>query len=256
VKKIWAIFKKETGSYFNSPVAYVLLAVYAVITGFFFYAMTAEFISYSLRTQSTYVPGIATMNVNEMLIRPLISTYGFICIILLPMLTMRLFAEENSSGTIRLLLSSPISDAQVVIGKYLAALAFFAIMLLTTIIHQAFYFMYSSPELLATLIGYIGLFLMGAAFISIGMFVSAVSRNQIIAVVLTFGILLLFWIITWAGDNASATVKHLLEYIGIYNHHQDMAKGVLDTTDIIYYLSIIIAGILSTRKAIEARRWS
>jgi ABC-2 type transport system permease protein len=255
MKQIWCIFKKEVHSYFISPVAPVLMSVFLLLAGFFYYAMTTDFLSSGFGG----IPGAPhgpdqCLNINEMLIRPLIMTYGFIAVLLLPMLSMRLFAEERRSGTIRLLLAAPVTSLQVVFGKYFAAVFVYLMLLACTGLYQITYFVYSAPEILPVLAGYLGLFLMGAAFISVGMWISSLTRSQVVAVVITLGVLLLFWLISWAGGAAAPHIKKILDYISLYNHYQDMAKGVLDTTDGVYYLTLIVGGIYFTQRSVESYR--
>lgn len=253
---IYYIFKKELKSYFLSPVAYILLAVFSAVTGFFFFAMTSEFMNYTFRIDAGQAGvGTPSLNVNEMLVRPLFSTIGFISIFLLPLFTMRMFAGEKRSGTIQLILTSPLKSSHFILGKYLAALTVYCMMLAITFFDVSMYFIYSSAEWKPVLVGYGGLFLSGAAFISLGAFLSSLTKNQVSAAVATFGLLLFFWVISWMTDGLEQPYRGIFAYLSVYNHHQDMVKGVLDTKDLVYYGSVIFLGLLLTEKSIELFRW-
>lgn len=256
MNSIRALFRREIREYFCSPVAYVILAVFVTLTGFFFYLLTSEFLAYSLRTESHHIRGVMqTPNLNEMVIRPLFSTTGFLCMLLLPMVSMRLIAAERRSGTIQLLLTSPIRSWELALGKYAASLGFYLVMVMMTGAYLLPLFYYSSPDIQPVLVGMLGLALMGAAFLALGLFVSSLTQSQIVAGTLTFGLLFLFWIVSWAGENTSGSVRVFLEYISLYQHHQDMAKGILNSSDIVYYASLIFLGLFLTTKRLEALRW-
>jgi len=173
----------------------------------------------------------------------------------LPLLTMRLFAEEKKIGTEELLFTSPISVGQIILGKYLAALAVLAIMLAMTLLPAVFTFLWGNPELPQVLNGYLGLFLMGSAFIAVGLFFSSLTENQIVSAMLTFGALLLFWILNWAAYSATGMWKGVLNYLSIFQHFDDMTRGILDTKDIVYYLSMSFFGLFLAHSVIQSKRW-
>lgn len=165
MKNTWAIYKRELGEFFVSPVAYALLIVFAALGGFFFFALTSEYLTYCLRTDAYALQGNPTPpNVNEMLLRPLFSTLGFISLLFLPLVSMRLLSQETRSGSMQLLLTSPLKSGDIVLGKYLAALTVFACMLAITGFYVLFYFLHSAPDWQPALVGFMGLFLLGAAF--------------------------------------------------------------------------------------------
>jgi ABC-2 type transport system permease protein len=170
-------------------------------------------------------------------------------------LTMRLFAEEKKTGTEELLYTSPVSVAQIILCKFLASLLVLAAMLGLTAILSVFTFLYGNPEVAPILNGYLGLFLMGASFIAIGIFFSSLTENQIVAAILTFGALLLFWIINWASSSASGIWKDVFNYLSFFQHFDNMTQGILDTTDLVYYLSFAGFGIFLTHSVIQSRRW-
>ena len=174
---------------------------------------------------------------------------------LLPMVTMRTYSEEKRSGTIELLLTSPITDWQIILGKFIGAMALYGAMLLVTMIHLGLLFYFGRPEWKPVLTAYLGLLLLGGCFVSVGLFISSLTKNQIVAGMVTFAVFLLLWVITWIGSFSGPTVDQLTQYLSIVDHLDDFGKGVLDTTHIIYYLSFITFGLFLTSKSVESERW-
>jgi len=254
MKNIWAIFKKEIKTYFTSPIAYVVITVFLVLIGFFFYSLIWFFNSQSLQlAQNQYY--YQQLNINQMVYSPLFQNMSIILLLMIPLLTMRLFSEEKKINTDELLYTCPISINQIILGKYFASLFVLLAMLLLTGILSIFTFAYGNPELVPILNGYLGLFLMGAAFIAVGIFFSSLTENQIVAAILTFGTLLLFWILNWASYSAGGIWKGVLNYLSFIQHFDDMTRGILDTTDLVYYLSFVFLGLFLTHSVIQSRRW-
>jgi len=254
MKNIWAITKKEIKSYFTSPIAYVVITVFLVLVGFFFYSLIWWFNSQSMQ-MSRNPAYFQQLNINQMVYSPLFQNISIILLLMLPLLTMRLFSEEKKIGTDELLYTSPISVNQIILGKYLASLIVLFIMLLLTGIPSIFTFAYGNPELAPLLSGYLGLFMMGAAFIAVGIFFSSLTENQIVSAILTFGALLLFWILNWASYAAGGIWKDVLNYLSFFQHFDDLTRGILDTTDVVYYLSFAFFGLFLTHSVIQSRRW-
>jgi ABC-2 type transport system permease protein len=254
MKAVWTITKKELRSYFTSPIAYVVMTVFMVLVGFFFYSLVLWFNAQSM--QMAQNPAYAQqMNINQMVFGPLFNNMSIILLLMLPLLTMRLFSEEKKTGTEELLLTSPISVWQIILGKFLASLLVLLAMLALTGLLTLFTFLYGNPEPAPILNGYLGLFLMGAAFLAIGIFFSSLTENQIVAAILTFGALLLFWVLSWASNSASGFWKDVLNYVSFFQHFDNAAQGILDTTDLIYYLSFASFGVFLTHSVIQSRRW-
>ncbi len=254
MRNIWSITKKEIKTYFSTPIAYVVIFVFLVVTGFFFYSLIMWFNSQAIQmAQNPYYA--QQMNINQMVYATLFHNISIILLFMLPLLTMRLFSEEMKSGTDELLYTSPLSVSQIVLGKYIAALVVLAVMLGLSASLSVFTFVYGNPELPQILNGYLGLFLMGAAFIGAGVFFSSLTRNQIISAILTFGALILFLVLNWASNFASGLWKSVLDYISIFQHFDDMTRGILDTKDLVYYLSFAFFGLFLTHSFILSRRW-
>jgi ABC-2 type transport system permease protein len=252
--KVWPIFKKEMRLYFTSPIAWVILTIFTLITGYFFYSIFAYYTLASM--QSMMNPMMAReMNVTDNVLRPLFSNISVILLLLMPLLTMRLFAEERRSGTIELLLTYPVRDGAVLLGKYLAALAMYGVMLAVTLVYPALVLYFARVEWGVLATGYLGLLLMGATFLAVGLFASSLTENQIVASVITFGVLLIFWVIGWSSDYAGGMWGRILSHISLLEHFDSFAKGVLDTKDILYYVNFTLVALFLTLRSLEARRW-
>jgi ABC-2 type transport system permease protein len=171
------------------------------------------------------------------------------------MVTMRTYSEEKRSGTIELLLTSPVTDFQIIMGKFLGAVALYVIMLAVTVVHLGLLFIYGNPEWKPIFTAYIGLLLLGSCFISLGLLISSLTKNQIVAGMVTFAVFLMLWVITWIGSFSGPTVDKLAQYLSIIDHYDDFGKGVLDTTHVIYYLSFITFGLFLTAKSVDTERW-
>jgi ABC-2 type transport system permease protein len=253
--KIWPIYKKELRLYFTSPVAYVVLAIFVLIASFFFVSIFQYFARASMQVAMNPQMG-RDLNVTDSVLRPLFSNVSVILLLLMPLVTMRLFAEERRSGTIELLLTYPVRDGAVLVGKYLAALTLYGVMLAATFTYPAILAWFARLEWGPTLTGYVGLLLMGAMFLAVGLFASTLTENQIVAAVVTFGVLLMFWIIGWTAEFATGPLGAVLTHLSILEHNDTFAKGVLDTKDVIYYVDFTALALFLTLRSLESRRWS
>jgi ABC-2 type transport system permease protein len=255
LSNILAIAQKELKSYFSSPIAYIALGFWAFIYGYFFVAILQFFVRQSLQ-MGQFSAGPQAMNINQQLIRPLVAqNVPILVLFLLPMVTMRTYSEEKRSGTIELLLTSPVTDWEIILGKFLGAMSLYAAMLAVTLIHVGILFIYGHPEWKPVATVYLGLLLLGGCFISVGLFISSLTKNQIVAGMATFAVFLLLWVITWIGSFSGPTVDSLTQYLSIVDHLDDFGKGVLDTTHLIYYLSFITFGLFITAKSVDSERW-
>jgi ABC-2 type transport system permease protein len=253
MRNIWVIAQKELNSYFVSPVAYLLLTMFAIIFGFFFWNSVGYFNAASLQSQ---MGGQAMpMSVNEYVIRPLLSNIGVVGLFFIPMISMRLFAEEKRLGTIELLATSPIRDIEVIIGKWLAAMILYGVLLLFSAINFAFLFRYGNPDWKPLAIGYLGLLLQAGGLLAIGTFISSLTKNQIIAGAATFGVCLLLWVLEWVSGYETATWAKVLAYFSVITHYDSFSKGVLDTKDAVFYVSMIFLGLFLTSRSMESLRW-
>ena len=254
MSNVLAIARKELRSYFVSPIAYVVVGFFALLFGWFYVSSLSILVRFSTQA-GMFGGGPQAINMNEFMVRPLLSNTAIILLFILPFLTARAYAEEKRSGTIELLLTSPVSDLHIILGKYLGALTLFLLMLSVTAVHMGFLFWYGEPELGPILSGYLGLVLMGGSFIALGLLISSTTRNQIVAGVGTFSLLLLFWVLGWMADAAGPTTGAVLSYLSILDHFEDFAQGVIDTAHVAYYVSFIAFGLYLTAKSVDSERW-
>lgn len=251
MSNILTIAQKEFRSYFASPIAYVIVGLFALLFGWFFVTGLAFFARFS----SPFGGGPPSINVNESLVRPLLGNATVLLLLVLPLITMRTYAEEKRSGTMELLLTSPLTDVQIVLGKFLGAMALYTLMLAVTLIDVGMLFMYGNPEWQPIATGYLGLWLMGGSFISIGLFLSSTTKNQIVAGMLTFAVVLLLYVMSWMSDSVGPTGQAILTYLSVVDHFDDFSKGVIDTSHLAYYASFIGFGLFLTVKSVDSERW-
>jgi ABC-2 type transport system permease protein len=253
MRNIWALIRKEFKAYFTSPIAYVVLAVFLVLSGYFFFGLTAAFNIQSMHYSRYQGAQGAELNVNEMVIRPLLYNMSIILLLMIPMFTMRMYAEEKKGGTLELLLTSPLTHTQLILGKFFSGLAVYLLMMVLTGILPGILFIFGTPDSGPILAGYVGILLMGAAYISVGCMASSLTENQIIAAVITFGILLLLWVIGWAKHFIGPEIGNVLAYLSIIEHFNDFAKGIIDSKHVVYYLSFIFFNLFLNRQSIDLK---
>jgi len=253
MRNVIVIFKKELKSYFASPIAYLLLTIFAVIFGFFFYSATRFFVLQGMQMQM--MGRGMPMDVNEYVIRPLLTNASVIGLFLIPMITMRLYAEEKRSGTIELLMTSPVRDLEIVLGKWLAALVLYAAILGVSGINMSILFAFGRPDWKPILVGFLGLLLQGGCLLAIGIFISTLTRNQIIAGGATFAVCLMLWVLDWVSAYDQSAWGKVVSYLSVVTHFEPFAKGVIDTKDVVFYLSMIFFGLFLTARSVESLRW-
>ena len=253
MRNVLVIFKKEMKSYFASPIAYLLLTIFAVIFGFFFYTFTRLFVLQGMQMQM--MGRGMPMDVNEQVIRPLLSNASVLGLFLIPMITMRLYAEEKRSGTIELLMTSPVRDLEIVLGKWLAALVLYAAILGISGINMGILFAFGRPDWKPVLVGFLGLLLQGGCLLAVGIFISTLTRNQIIAGGATFAVCLMLWVLDWVSAYDQSAWAKVVSYLSVVTHFEPFSKGVIDTKDVIFYLSMIFLGLFLTVRSVESLRW-
>jgi ABC-2 type transport system permease protein len=254
MRNILAIAHKELRSYFASPIAYVVIGLFALFYGYFFALMLQVFVRNSMN-MGQMGGGQQPMNINQDMLRPVLQNVTILLLFVLPAITMRTYAEERRSGTIELLLTSPVSDIEILLGKFLGALSLYGTMLAVTFIHVGILFVYGNPELKPILTAYLGLLLLGGSFIAVGMFVSTLTTNQIVAYIITFSVLLMLWVISWLGSISTGTFTDITNYLSIVDHFDDFSKGVIDTTHLIYYFSVMTFSLYLTVRSVDSERW-
>lgn len=253
MRNMWIVCQKELRSYFVSPIAYILFIIYAAIFGFFFWNMVGAFVYYSMESQMR--GEMYPMNLNDQVVRQLFGNINVINLLIIPLMTMRLFAEEKRNGTIELLATSPIRDGEVIFGKWLASVMLYAAMLVFTCLNFLFLFKYGNPDWKPMAVSLLGVLLQAAALLAIGIFISTLTKNQIIAGAVTFGVCLLIFVLGWVGEFQYSTWAQVMTYMSTTTHMQSFLKGVIDTKDAIYYLSAIFLGLFLTARSLESLRW-
>jgi ABC-2 type transport system permease protein len=240
-------------SYFRSPIAYTVIALWALIGGFFFYFGLSFFVQRSV--ESAMQGQAFPMDINEWIVRPLLSNVNVVALFLIPMITMRLFAEEKRTGTIELLMTSPINDWEIVMGKWLAALGLYTIMLLVSLLNMAVLFRYGQPDWKPMAVGYLGLLLQGGCLLAIGTFISTCTSNQIVAGAIGFAVSLLLFVLNWVSEFGSTITDRVIGYFSVQAHFESFSKGVLDSKDIVFYVTMIMLGLFLTSRSLESVRW-
>ncbi len=259
-RNIAAILGKEWHHYFGSPIAWVGLFVWTLLFGIFFYFALDYFLQISVRVAQQGMEmggGGMKLSINEQMLRPLFHNMAVVALFIAPMLTMRLFAEEKRQGTIELLATSPVTDLQIVLGKFLAASGLLLLLILAGLVNVALIWTYAQnpPEWKPILTGAAGLFLLGSCFLAMGTFVSTLTRNQIVAGILSFCLFLGMWTLGWADDPMAGPLAKVVGYLGVTTHLEDLVKGVVDLKDVLFYLSVISFGIFLAHESLKSQRW-
>jgi ABC-2 type transport system permease protein len=249
-----AVLKKEMRLFFGSPVAYVVFTFFLLISGWFFSQIFLYYSDISMR--SFMQPGMGqSLNITESVMRPLFTNMSVVLLFFMPMLTMRLFAEEKKSGTMELLLTYPVRDGEVLAGKFLAAGALYVILLALTLVYPGLIAYFTRVEWGPILTGYLGLVLTGGTFLAVGVLISSLTENQIVAGFGTFGVLLGLWIIGWGAEFAGGNLRAVLQYLSITEHMDTFSRGLIDTKDLVYYGSAIALALFLTLRSLDSKRW-
>jgi ABC-2 type transport system permease protein len=252
MRNILAVAGKEIRAYFHSPIAYLVMTVYAVLCGFFFSSMTSRFVVMSLRMEMMGGGGMPPVSLNEVIIRNLLEgVLTVVLLLLIPLITMRLYAEEKRSGTMELLLTSPLTDFQIIVGKFLGAAALYAVLVAITFAYVGVLFLYGNPNGKPLLANVAGLLLYGGALLALGMWFSTFTKNQIVAGSVGLAVFLLLYVLDWVTEYSSGAVGKVLSYMALTTHFDNFAKGVIDLGDVIYYLSVISLGVFLTARSME-----
>jgi ABC-2 type transport system permease protein len=195
------------------------------------------------------------LNLNHSVIEPMLHNLAIVLVILVPAITMRSFAEEKRSGTYELLLTAPVRTGEIVAGKFIAASAFMLIMIALAGIFPLILIAFGNPEVGVMASGYLGLAFLSVAFVAIGMFTSSITQNQIIAAITCFGALLMLYVISWPAQAGGSAFGGILRYLSLPDHYGNMVSGIIDTSDIVYFLSLIFVALFLTQRSVESARW-
>ena len=235
MRNVWAVAQRELRSYFLSPLAYVVIALFLALAGYLFALILA--------------------NAREASLRGLVQNISVLYLFIVPAISMRLLAEEQRTGTVELLLTNPVQEWEIVTGKFLASIMLVLVMLACTLLFPAFLFIFGSPDKGPIITGYLGIFLQAAAFLSIGLWASSLTQNQIVAAIVSFALLLIFWLSDNLGQFLGGTIGQIVSYTSVNSHFQSFPQGVIESKDVIYYLTLVIAGIVLSTLSLQSRRY-
>lgn len=237
MRNVAALTQRELAAIFLSPVAYVVAAVFLVASGYLFMS-------------NTLIEG------GEASMRMMMNSMAWLLVFAIPMLTMRLLADEFATGTIETLMTAPVTDVEVVLGKFLGALVFYLALLLTTVVHAYLVFRYGAQDLGVVIYGYIGLILLGAAYVAVGLFASSLTRYQLVAALIGMGLLAAFTVVvdtlaTYQGGQW----RVVLSYVNVLHHFQDFSKGIFDTKALVFFISTTLFFLFLSVRVLESKRW-
>jgi ABC-2 type transport system permease protein len=256
MRNVLTIAGKEIRSYFASPVAYVLLAVYLALGGYFFFALLTAFNqTLALYSMMRNPEMIARFNLNQMVLVPLLHNMSVLLIFIVPALTMRMFPEEKRAGTYELLLTSPVRVGEIVLGKFLGGLVLVLLMVALSGMFGLLLTAYGNPEIPMMLSGYLGLALMATVFLAIGTLISSFTENVVVAYVGSLFALLVLYTIGWLGETVQGVVGAMVRYASITEHFQELTKGVIDTKDLVYFATLLLVALFVTQRSVESVRW-
>ncbi|MFO8013600.1 MAG: ABC transporter permease [Phycisphaerae bacterium] len=237
MEKVLLLTRREIASYFVSPIAYVAMALFLVVAGFFF-------------ALSDFRPGAPAA------MRSIFDVMMIILVFVLPIITMRALSEEQRSGTLETLLTAPVTDVQVVAAKFLGSWVFFLAVLAPTLLYVVLLAAFGEPDVGPIVSGYIGLALLGAVYVAVGLFASSLTQNQVIAAVTGFVILLVLAMVApWLASLAPPPWRHIVQKAAIRTHYIDFTQGVVDVVHVIYFVVLTVYALFLTVKVLESRRW-
>ena len=235
MKNVWAVAQRELRSYFLSPLAYVVIALFLALSGYLFALILA--------------------NGRQASLQGLVQNVSVLYLFIVPAISMRLLAEEQRSGTIELLLTNPVQEWEIVTGKFLASVLLVVVMLALTLLYPLFLYIFGSPDTGPIITGYLGILLQAAAFLSVGLWASSLTSNQIVAAIIAFALLLVLWLSDNLGQFLGGTVGSIVSYTSVINHFQSFPQGVIQSNDVIYYVTLILGGIVLSTLSLQSRRY-
>ncbi len=260
MRNFLAILRKDLHTLFISPIAYVVLFVFIGLTGFFFFIIFEGAILQAQRMalqSAQFGGGPVPVDVAGLIMRNYFGILSTFMLFVIPMITMGVFAEEKRRGTIELLFTSPLENWQLILGKFAAVMTVLVVMLLPSFIYLTILYVYSDPRppVGPIFVGVAGAFLLGGALVALGLFISSMTENQIVAAVLTFGIFLTLWVLDAQAGAATSAVNEILKYLSVLNHYDDFTRGILDSQNVVFYLSFIALGLYLTGVSLDSVKW-
>lgn len=254
MKRTLAIARRELSAYFATAIGWLVLCGFVFLTGLIFAIITTE-ISFQAAEAAMSPYGGGSINVNEHLLPGFFGTTSVILLLISPAISMRLFSEDLKQRSMELLLSAPLSSTEIVLGKYLGAMGFVTIMLLSTVHYMVLLSWLSTPDWTLVGVNYLAIYLMTGSFMAVGMLTSAFTRSQLIALVVSFGILLVLWFMAGVGSLAEGTLGEVLGYVSVLTHTEQLSRGLLHVKDIAYSVTFIVFFLFATHQRVEAMRW-
>ena len=250
----YAVYRKEMGHYFVSPIAYIFIGLFLFLSAYFFNYFLSAMIQQSFMMQMQGMP--PEVDVPGQVMRAFFGLLSTLVLFFTPILTMGVYAEERKRGTMELLMTSPVTETQIVLGKFFASLTLWVLMLLPTASYLVFMCLRSdpTPPWRMLLAGYAGVLLLGGSLLALGTFISSLTENQLIAAVLTFAAFLFVWVLD-LGSNATSGLGSVVQYLSVIRHYDDFTRGVIDTSALIYYFSFIALFIFLTVRSVDSMRW-
>ena len=258
MKSAFWIARRDIGSFFSSSVFYVVTTVFLVLYSFLFFIILSDFSQISMQAapQAAQLQQLGrSINANDMVIVPSLGNMSVILLFIIPLITMRSFAEERKNKTFALLLSSPVHLREIIAGKFLACLGVVTFMIVLSSYSVLSVVLMGQPEIGPIFSGYLGVLLMMGCFIALGVFASSLTDNQIIAATISFSLSLFMWIIGWAAESADSGVGIVLNYVSLVAHLEPFMKGIIDTSDVVYYVSFMAFILFITYRVLDSRRW-
>lgn len=251
IKNVWTIARRDFRSSFTSPVAYIVIAAFLGVMGFMFFNLLDYFRMQSLQFQM----GGKAPSLADGIIRPLYGNMNVVYLLLLPFITMRVFAEERKLHTLELLMTSPVTLTEIVVGKFLGSFLFLLVTVGLTLIYPVVLYFSGNPDMGTVLSSAMGTLLMSACYLAVGILCSSLTENQIIAGALTFLICLFFWLISWVSTTAGPVWGDFFTYLSLITHYNNFASGTLNSSDVVFYLSFIGIGLFLTHRVLDSYRW-
>lgn len=252
---LYAIYRKELGHYFVSPIAYVVVGLFLFLSGFFFNTYLVEVMQEAMQAMEGMM--VPAFDGPSQVLRVFLGLIALLLLFFMPMLTMGVYADERKRGTMELLMTSPIRETDIVLGKFFASLTLFAAMLFPTALYVFYMYLHATPvpPLRIVLAGYLGVLLFGGSLLALGSFLSSLTENQIIAAVLTFGAFLLLWALDFGSQTAGTPAGQVIHYLSVINHYEDFTQGIIDTSAVVYYVSFMALFLFLTVRSIDSMRW-
>lgn len=252
-RNLWTVARRDFRAYFTSPIAYIVIAAFLFIMGWMFFNNLNHYVLQNMQFQQFNAGH--SISIQEGIVQPLFGNMNVILLFLIPFITMRLFAEEKKQHTIEMLLTAPISLSEIVLGKFLSSFLFLAVMVGLTAVYPVILMITANPDVGAIISNLAGTLLMASCILTLGIFFSALTENQIVAGALTLGGGLFFWLVSWATQSAGPVMGDVLSYLSLISHYSNFAKGLVQTSDLIFFLSFIGLGLFMTHRILDSYRW-